>query len=285
VLKKFEKMNQCGNLYIVATPIGNLADMAPRAVATLKKVNCIAAEDTRHSAPLLHYFQITTPVVSYHDHNEREQTPLLIERLVAGEEIALISDAGTPLINDPGFQLIRAAIAQNISIIPLPGANAIICALSGAGIPSDRFVFEGFLPAKNKARRDHLIELRHEPRTLVFYESPYRLLETLTDLIEIFGGTRQAVIARELTKIHETFLRDTLENLAILVQSDANQQRGEIVLIVAGAPEISELAEREAEAQRIFAILQSELPASQAVALAAKITGVRKNPLYSLLIK
>lgn len=278
-------MIQRGVLYVVATPIGNLEDMTPRAIATLKKVSCIAAEDTRHSAKLLHYFQITTPLISYHDHNEREMVPILIARLENGEEIALISDAGTPLLNDPGFQLITTAIANAIPVIPIPGANAISCALSAAGLTCERFIFEGFLPAQTSARREYLASLRKELRTLVFYESPYRLSATLIDMADIFGGTRRAVIARELTKIHETFLRDTLDNLVALVQNDANQQRGEIVLLVAGALPDTELAQRESEAERIFALLKNELPASRAVALAAQITGVRKNLLYARLIK
>lgn len=278
-------MIQRGVLYLVATPIGNLTDITPRAIATLKKVSCIAAEDTRHSATLLRYLQINTPLVSYHDHNEREMAPLLTARLQDGEEIALISDAGTPLLNDPGFQLITAAIANAIPVIPIPGANAISCALSAAGLPCGRFLFEGFLPTQTTARREYLSSLRKELRTLVFYESPYRLSATLIDMVDIFGASRRAVIARELTKIHETFLRDSLENLAALVQNDANQQRGEIVLLVAGAPPDNEIAERENEAARIFALLKNDLPASRAVALAAQITGVRKNLLYARLIK
>ncbi|CAK0754440.1 16S rRNA 2'-O-ribose C1402 methyltransferase [Gammaproteobacteria bacterium] len=279
-----ECWNNRGFLYVVATPIGNLGDMSERAVEILRQVDCIAAEDTRHSAPLLHYFKITTPIVAYHEHNERIMTPILVERIIAGESIALISDAGTPLISDPGFHLVHAARERNIPVSPIPGASAIICALSVCGLPCDRFAFEGFLPAKETARRGHLESLREEKRTLIFYESPYRLQETLIDLATIFGGDRRAVLARELTKIHETFLYDTLDKLAHQVIMDSNQRRGESVLIVAGAPEIEAKEKAEVLAKKIFEVLQKELPASQAVALTAQITGVRKNFLYSQFI-
>ncbi|CAK0766483.1 Ribosomal RNA small subunit methyltransferase I [Gammaproteobacteria bacterium] len=280
-----ESWNNCGSLYVVATPIGNLGDMTTRSVEILRQVNCIAAEDTRHSAPLLHYFGITTPVVAYHGHNERTMTPVLVERMVAGESIALISDAGTPLLSDPGFQLVRAARERKLAVIPIPGVSAVVCALSVCGLPCDRFVFEGFLPAKEAARRTHLESLRSEERSLVFYESPYRLQETLADLATIFGGERRAVLAREMTKIHETFLCDTLAGLVTRVTSDPDQRRGESVLIVDGAPETEATTRREAQARQIFETLRKELSASRAVAIAAQITGTRKNLLYSMLIE
>jgi len=280
-----ESWNNRGVLYIVATPIGNLGDMTSRSVEILQQVNCIAAEDTRHSAPLLQHFGIATPIVAYHGHNERSMTPILVERMVAGERIALISDAGTPLLSDPGFQLVRAARERGLLIVPIPGASAVVCALSVCGLPCDRFVFEGFLPAKESARRTQLESLRGEERTLVFYESPHRLQETLVDLSAIFGEERRAVLAREMTKIHETFLCDTLAGLVARVTADSDQRRGESVLVVDGAPETEANARREAQARQIFELLLKELPASRAVALAAQITGTRKNLLYSRLIE
>ncbi len=273
-----------GLLYVVATPIGNLRDMTPRAVEVLQQVDCIAAEDTRHSAPLLQHFQITTPMVAYHEHNERDLAPSLVKRMLAGEQIALISDAGTPLLSDPGFHLVCAAQKGGIVIVPIPGANAVACALSACGLPCDRFVFEGFLPAKSAARQTHLASLRDDDRTLVFYESPHRIVETLADLATLFGGERRAVLGRELTKLHETFLHDTLDGLLARVKADANQRRGECTLIVEGAPKTTEQTQREVRAKEIFAILAKELPASRAVALAAEIAGTRKNALYALLI-
>lgn len=273
-----------GQLYIVATPIGNLDDITARAITILKEVNCIAAEDTRHSMPLLHHFKINTQLIAYHEHNEKIMTPLLIKRIMAGESVALISDAGTPLISDPGFELVRTAREANISVIPIPGANAIVCALSACGLPCDRFIFEGFLPTKEQARLHYLQSLCAESRTLIFYESPYRLSATLADLVATFGDERRAVIARELTKIHETFLMDSLGKLLTRVNADSDQSRGEIVIIVAGAPKNDDLTNNELQAHKIFAILKEELPASHAVALTARITGISKNILYNKFI-
>ncbi len=279
-----ERLRNRGLLYVVATPIGNLGDMTLRAVEVLKQVDCIAAEDTRHSATLLHHFNIRTPIIAYHEHNERTLAPVLVERMVAGECFALISDAGTPLVSDPGYHLVSVARAAGVPVVPIPGANAVACALSACGLPCDRFVFEGFLPAKQAARRAHLVSLRGDERTLVFYESPHRLLEALTDMAAVFGDDRRGVLVRELTKLHETFLSDTLGALQTHVAADANQRRGECTLVIAGAPPTSATEQREAEALRIYEILVKELPKSRAVALAAEITGTRKNALYAEII-
>lgn len=268
-----------GTLYIVATPIGNLDDMTPRARQTLTNVDLIAAEDTRHSGRLLAHFGIATPQLSLHEHNEAERTAQLLEKLRAGQNIALISDAGTPLISDPGFDLVRAARAAEITVVPIPGASAVITALSAAGLPTDRFVFEGFLPAKAVARRTHLQTLVTETRTLVFYEAVHRLADALSDMAAVLGAARQAVVARELTKLHEQVRGSSLEELADWARLDANAGKGEVVLLIAGAASVMD-TETEREAQRVLDILLEELPVKQAATLAAKITGARKNELY-----
>ena len=268
-----------GVLYVVATPIGNLGDITPRALEVLASVDLIAAEDTRHSGTLLRHFNITTPLLAYHEHNEREATHGLVTRLAAGARIAVISDAGTPLISDPGYPLVRAVLEQgNIAVIPIPGASALLAALSVAGLATDRFVFEGFLPPRSSARRERLAPLVQEIRTLVFYEAPHRLEECLADLASLFGGTRPAVLARELTKVYETLRRDTLDGLRQWVAKDPQQRRGECVLLVAGAPHTVD--EREAEGQRVVKLLLEELPVKQAASLAARITGAGRNGLY-----
>lgn len=268
-----------GTLYIVATPIGNLEDMTPRARQVLAAVDLVAAEDTRHSGKLLKAFGIDTPLLSLHDHNEVERTPQLLERLRAGQSVALISDAGTPLISDPGFNLVRAAREAGIAISPIPGASALIAALSVAGLPTDRFAFEGFLPAKAAARRARLSELADETRTLVFYESVHRLAEALEDMAAGFGPGRHAVVARELTKLHETVFDGALATLAQTVAEDANQQKGEVVVLIAGREQSG--GEKIAiGADKVLEILLAELPVKQAAALAAKITGGKKNELY-----
>jgi len=271
-----------GVLYIVATPIGNLADMTTRAIEVLREVSVIAAEDTRHSGVLLKHFGIDTPCLAYHEHNERQQTENLIARLERGAAVALISDAGTPLLSDPGYQLVRAAHAAGIRVIPVPGASAALAALSVSGLPTDRFVFEGFLPAKGAARRDRLQALATETRTLLFYEAPHRLLATLADMREVFGPLREAVLARELTKIYETIRKDKLEGLWRWVEHDPQQQKGECVIVVQGAESASAFADSRAEddARRILGVLLEELPLKQAVGLALKITGEKRNRLY-----
>ena len=273
-----------GVLYIVATPLGNLGDMTPRAVETLSHVQVIAAEDTRHSLPLLRHFGIATPCTALHDHNERERSAELITRLQAGDNIALISDAGTPLISDPGYHLVHAARTQGVRIVPVPGPSALIAALSVSGLPTDRFVFEGFLPAKAAARQQRLEALRIESRTVVFFESGHRIVESLHDMAHILGLDRPAVVARELTKVFETIQGDTLSGLCQWVQADPHQQKGEFVVLVQGAAR-TEDAETDAEAERIMRILLDELPVKQAAALAAKITGQKKNFLYTMALK
>ncbi|HHJ14634.1 MAG TPA: 16S rRNA (cytidine(1402)-2'-O)-methyltransferase, partial [Gammaproteobacteria bacterium] len=224
-----------GCLYVVATPIGNLGDMSTRAIEVLRQVVLIAAEDTRHSAGLLAHFGIDTPMQALHEHNEREQAPRLVQRMVEeGLELALISDAGTPLVSDPGYRLVRLARAAGVSVVPVPGPSALIAALSASGLPTDRFVFEGFLPPKAAARRARLEKLLTEPRTLIFYESSHRILDSLRDMAAVLGASRHAVLARELTKQFETILDDSLEALAGRVETDADQRRGELVVLVEG---------------------------------------------------
>ena len=223
-----------GTLYIVGTPIGNLEDMTFRAIDVLRKVNVIAAEDTRHTGKLLQHFQIATPQVSYHDHNRRSRHPELLNRLERGETIALVTDAGMPGISDPGYELVKACVEHAIPVVPIPGVSAVITALSASGLPTDRFAFEGFLPAKAQERRQHLETLRTEPRTLIFYESPHRLVKTLSQLAEVFGADRPAAIARELTKKFEEVQRGSLEELAAYYGAQPNV-RGELVVVVGGA--------------------------------------------------
>mgnify|MGYP003440461415 FL=1 len=269
-----------GTLYVVATPIGNLDDISARALRTLSEVVLIAAEDTRHSARLLQHFGIATPLQACHEHNEREHGGRFIGRLQAGDDVALISDAGTPLISDPGYHLVRQARAAGVRVVPIPGACALVAALSAAGLPSDRFIFEGFLPAKMAGRRTRLEMLREEPRTLIFYEAPHRILECIEDLCAIFGGERLAVLGRELTKTFETLKGLPLGELREWVAADSNQQRGECVLLVAGweAPQGDD--QLSVAALRVLDLLLAELPLKRAAALAAEITGVRKNLLY-----
>ena len=275
--------NQPGVLYIVATPIGNLDDLSPRALLTLNEVSLIAAEDTRHSTKLLQHFGILTPMLAFHEHNEREKTPELIAALNKGKSLALISDAGTPLVSDPGYRLVRAAHAAGVRVVPLPGACAAIAALSASGLPCDRFAFEGFSPVKSAARRTWFAALANEPRTLIFYESPHRIVESLQDMAHSFGDARAAVYARELSKQFETVRHATLGELVAWVGADPNQLRGEIVVLVHGA--VAAEAEISQDAARIVRILIKELPVSQAAALAAEITGLKKNQLYGLALQ
>ena len=274
-----------GTLYVVATPIGNLDDISARALRTLSEVALIAAEDTRHSARLLQHFGISTPLQACHEHNEREQGGRFIGRLQAGDDVALISDAGTPLISDPGYHLVRQARAMGIRVVPVPGACALIAALSAAGLPSDRFIFEGFLPAKMAARRARLELLREEPRTLIFYEAPHRILESLEDMRLIFGGERLALLGRELTKTFETLKGLPLGELCPWVAGDSNQQRGECVVLVAGWESPAGDAQVSAEALRVLDLLLADLPLKRAAALAAEITGARKNLLYQVALE
>lgn len=269
---------QSGCLWVVATPIGHRDDLSARAIETLRAAAVIAAEDTRHSRPLLLHHNIDTPLIALHDYNERDAVDAIVRRMQGGDAVALISDAGTPLISDPGFRLVRAARAAGIRCIPVPGACAAIAALSVAGLPSDRFVFEGFLPPKAAARRSRLQELAGDARTLIFYESSHRVAESLVDMRDVFGPGREAVLARELTKVFETVLGEPLAELAARVAADPNQQRGECVLLVAGRGE--EVDAKLAEGQRVFAILREELPPAKAAKLAAAISGAPRKALY-----
>jgi 16S rRNA (cytidine1402-2'-O)-methyltransferase len=274
-----------GTLYVVATPIGNLDDISARALKVLADVALIAAEDTRHSVRLMQHFGIATPLAACHEHNERDQGGRFVTRLLAGEDVALISDAGTPLISDPGYHLVRQARAAGIAVVPVPGACALIAALSAAGLPSDRFIFEGFLPAKTAGRRARLELVKEEPRTLIFYEAPHRILECLEDMQAVFGDERPALLAREISKTFETLKGLPLAELRAWVAADSNQQRGECVVLVAGwqAPEGE--AAVSAEALRVLELLLKEMPLKRAAALAAEITGVRKNLLYQVALE
>ncbi|PJJ98791.1 16S rRNA (cytidine(1402)-2'-O)-methyltransferase [Lysobacteraceae bacterium NML75-0749] len=266
------------SLYVVATPIGNMGDFSPRAVETLRAVAAICAEDTRHSRPLLQQFGIDTPLLALHEHNEEALAEKLVARLLAGESLALISDAGTPLVSDPGFRLVQAARKAGVRVSPVPGASALIAALSVAGLPSDRFVFEGFLPAKAGARRERLQALAGERRTMIFYESSHRICEFLRDAGEVFGGERKAALARELTKLFETVLDGRLAEITTQVEADANQQKGEFVVLIEGAADSGEA--QQAEGLRIYRALLAHLPPSTAAKIAAELSGAPRKALY-----
>jgi 16S rRNA (cytidine1402-2'-O)-methyltransferase len=265
-------------LYVVATPIGNLADLSPRAQEVLRSVAAICAEDTRHTGQLLSHFGIAKPLVALHDHNEEAMAQRVVARLLGGESMAMVSDAGTPLVSDPGFRLGRAARAAGVKVSPVPGACAAIAALSVAGLPSDRFVFEGFLPAKAAARRERLQRLAGETGTLVFYESSHRIAESLADMAAAFGDERPAVVARELTKLFETVLDGTLAQLRAAVEADDNQRKGEFVVMVQGAGDDGEA--KIAEGRRLYARLNEHLPPSTAAKLAAELSGAPRKALY-----
>lgn len=272
-----------GSLYVVATPIGNLEDITMRALETLKQVGTIAAEDTRHSRKLLERFGIDTRLVALHEHNEAEQAPMLVERMRGGESLALISDAGTPLVSDPGYRLVRQAAQAGIRVIPIPGASAVTAALSVSALATDRFAFDGFLPSKQAARHSRLAELAGETRTLVFFESSHRILAALEDLADTFGAERQAAVCRELTKQFETVLRGSLAELLARVRDVSMQQKGEFVIVVGGyeaAPD-----EGLAEAIDMARTLLEYLPASQAAKVAAKLTGAPRRAIYDAIGK
>lgn len=273
------KNEQNGTLYIVATPIGNLGDITQRALDTFAQVDLIAAEDTRHSGLLLSHYGIKKPFFALHDHNEQQKAAVLVEKLQQGLNIALISDAGTPLISDPGFHLVRHCRQAGIKVVPLPGACAAITALCASGIASDRFCFEGFLPAKTKSRCDKLAEVADEPRTLIFYESTHRILDTLEDMQQILGEERYVVMAREITKTWETIHGDTLANLIAWLNEDSNRIKGEIVLVVEGKPEQTDEA-FSAQAVKLLGLLCQELPLKKAAAIVAETFGYKKNALY-----
>ncbi len=271
---------ESGALYVVATPIGNLEDISARALRVLREVNCIAAEDTRHTGQLLRHFGIETPLLSLHEHNEHARLERIIARLREGQTLALVSDAGTPLISDPGFPLVRELRRQGLKVIPVPGPSSLLAALSVAGLPTDRFVFEGFLPAKSAARRERLRVLAAEERTLVFLEASHRIAEMLADLAAVFGAERPAVVARELTKRFEEVRGASLSELTTWLEADPNRGKGEFVVLTQGAPVASEAD--TPEIRRLLTALLSELPVSRAVVVAAKLTGLRKKPLYDL---
>lgn len=266
-------------LYVVATPIGNLQDMTPRAIEVLQQVELIAAEDTRHSSRLMAHFGINSRLVSVHEHNERQRIDSIVHQLESGSSVALISDAGTPLISDPGYVVVQGVRAKGYKVVPVPGCVAFIAALSAAGLPTDRFVFEGFLPHKSSGRKQQLKGLVDETRTLIFYESPHRILASLKDMQAVFGAERVVAIARELTKTYETIHVDKLGDLIVWMEADSNQQRGEFVVLVHGVENNAEV-QLDAKALEVLDILLAELPASQAASLAAKITGLKKKVLY-----
>lgn len=275
---------ETGILYIVATPLGNLADITYRAVQVLRDVDLIAAEDTRHSLPLLRYYGIETPLISLHEHNEQARAVELTARLRAGESIAMISDAGTPLISDPGYRLVANARAAGLPVTPIPGPSAVIAALSTAGLPTNRFVFEGFLPPKAGARQRRLQELTAEMRTLVFYEASHRIAASLNAMRDVLGRERRAVVARELTKTFENSHGDTLAALCDWINAEAMRRRGEFVVVVEGASESPHRAP-SLDIRRLLSVLLTELPVKTAARLAADVTGDKKNALYRLALK
>lgn len=273
-------MSELGILYIVATPIGNLGDISLRAIEILKSVQLIAAEDTRHSKILMQSIQVDTPLVSHHDFSSEAASEKILAKLLAGQSIALISDAGTPLISDPGYKLVCLARAQSILVVPVPGASAVTAALSVAGLPTDRFVFEGFLAAKGGPRQKRLQALAREKRTIVFYESPHRIVVSVEDMGEAFGKDRQMFIARELTKKFEAHFLGCIADCLEWLEQDSNNQKGEFVVIVAGCDEEEEEARIQQQALEIVSLLRQEVSMKKAVAIASQITGARKNRLY-----
>lgn len=269
-----------GTLFVVATPIGNLGDLSSRAIDTLKKVALILAEDTRHSKRLLNHYGISTPLKACHEHNETGLITWVTERLAAGEHLALISDAGTPLISDPGFVLVRALRERGMTVQAIPGASSIISALSIAGLPTDSFIYDGFLPAKAAARMAALKQYLVEHRTIVLLESSHRILACLADIVAVLGRARQVVLARELTKKFETVISGPASEVLSRLQQDENQCKGEFVLLLAGVPRATDQAELNAEVEATLVTLMADLPLKQAAALTAKLTGQRKNDVY-----
>lgn len=278
------KINNFGVLYIVATPIGNLQDITFRAIDILRSVHSIAAEDTRHSMFLLTQYAIHTPVISLHEHNERERVSIMIDKLMKGESIALISDAGTPLISDPGYFLVREVRDQGIRVVPVPGPCAAIAALCASGLPTDKFIFAGFLANKSKKRKDSLIKFIYESATVIFYESPHRIVDLLADMQEVFGPERRVVIARELTKVFETIRSGILAELIDWVNHDENQQKGEIVVLLEGLKgQVTNDA--MVEMRKMLSVLLEAVPLKQAVDIATKLSGQRKNEIYELALQ
>jgi len=268
-----------GMLFIVATPIGNLDDITFRAVEILKSIDIILAEDTRHSKKLLKHLNIAKPIRAFHEHNEREKMKAIIGELHSGKSIALISDAGTPLISDPGYFLVAQAKKEGLRVVPIPGPSALITALSASGLASDSFTFLGFLPSKKTARVKLLKSLVSRTETSIFYESPKRILATLTDMYSIFGGSREVCLAKELTKLFETIQTDSIPNLIKYLNIDKSHQKGEFVILVSANDKI-DIAEAEAQLDSLLPILCAEMGASKAAKLAAKITGIDKKQCY-----
>jgi 16S rRNA (cytidine1402-2'-O)-methyltransferase len=273
-----------GRLQVIATPIGNLADLSERAREALAQADIIAAEDTRHTGALLKALGLATPLLSLHAHNESRRVPALLTRLAQGERVALVSDAGTPLLSDPGYELVRAAISAGFEVSAIPGPSAITAALAVAGLPTDRFCFEGFLPARERERRAALEALAHERRTLVFFEAPHRIAAALADMAAVLGPEREAVVARELTKAHETLYRGTLSELAARAATEANFARGEITLVVRGAPAAAAGVD-ERLLHRTVEVLSKELPPGRVAAVAAQLSGATRAAAYALVTR
>jgi len=269
-----------GRIDVVATPIGNLADLSPRAREALAAADVIAAEDTRHTGNLLRQLGVQRPLLSLHDHNELQRREELLERLRAGARVALVSDAGTPLVSDPGYLLVRAAIEAGVTVQAVPGASAVLVALAVSGLSAERFCFEGFLPSRPAARRERLRALRHEPRTQIFFEAPHRIGETLEDMAAEYGEERHACVARELTKMHESVYRGSFAQLLQIARDEANFARGEITLVVAGNESV-DAAPDDAFVARAYELLAAELPPSRAASLVAQLTGRRKSEVYA----
>jgi len=274
-------MTKPGVLFIVATPIGNLSDITLRAIETLKQVDLIAAEDTRHSKKLLNHYNITTPQISLHNYNEAKRSESILNKLKQGKNIALISDAGTPLISDPGNLLVSKTRQNGITVVPIPGPSALITALSGSGLPTDKFIFEGFLPAKPKQQLEHLQKLSDEMRTMIFYEAPHRLLTTINNMKTVFGPDRFMVIAKELTKTFETIYGNNITEVENWLLEKPVRQKGEFVILIKGAAKNIEINH---ETLKIFDLLAKNMPRKQAIILTSEITGVKKNKLYKLSI-
>jgi 16S rRNA (cytidine1402-2'-O)-methyltransferase len=273
-----------GTLFIVATPIGNLDDITFRAVDTIKSVDLVLAEDTRHSQKILNHFNIKTPISAFHDYNEREKCNTVIDKLKQGDSIALISDAGTPLISDPGYILVSAAKKNSVNVVPIPGPSALIAALSASGIPSDRFSFFGFLPSKQNARIKTLKTFASRPETIIVYESPKRIMATLTDMLFVFGEERKVCLAKELTKNFETILTTNIPNLIDYISADPGHQKGEFVLLISSTANKGQL-ELDQQLDRLLLVLCSEMGSSKAAKLAAKITGIDKKYCYQRAIE
>ncbi|UAB70827.1 16S rRNA (cytidine(1402)-2'-O)-methyltransferase [Vibrio sp. SCSIO 43132] len=271
--------SEISTLYIVPTPIGNLGDITQRAIEVLSSVDLIAAEDTRHTGKLLSHFNISTKTYALHDHNEQQKAQVLVDKLQQGLSIALVSDAGTPLISDPGYHLVNQCRQAGVKVVPLPGACAVVTALSAAGLPSDRFSFEGFLPPKSKGRKDKFLEIAKAERTCIFYESPHRIMDSLQDMLDILGPDREVVLARELTKTYETIQGMLLGELIPWIEEDDNRKKGEMVLLIHGFREQAS-DEIPDEVTRTLTILTKELPLKKAAAMTAEIYNLKKNALY-----